>query len=309
MKIWKNPEYRYAFSVAREITRHYSKSFYLSTLALPEKKRWATFALYGFCRYADNLIDNPRKRTPEQLKQEVQYLSEEIRIAYQTGESEHPILKSFIPVALEHGIPIDLPLGLLKGVMMDLDPPVYKTFDQLYEFAYYVAAVVGLMMTHVLGYKDKSAFRYAEKLGIAMQLTNILRDVKEDKEQGRIYLPEDELQLFGLTRADVFNENFNDQFRKFMKFQIERARSYYNSASKGIILLEPESRFAIYSAGKIYSGILHKLVLQDYNPFKGRVFVPQGKKAMIMFSQILRSKWETIIEKLFPGQEKPVLQK
>lgn len=297
MKLWENPEFRYSFELCRQITKHYSKSFYLSTLALPSEKRWATFALYGFCRYADNLLDVPRDRTTEELLKEVDFLHNEIKTAYRTGESEHPILKAFIPVALEYEIPIEYPLGLIKGVKMDLQPALYKNFDQLYTFAYYVAAVVGLMMTPVLGYKHKDAFIYAEKLGIAMQLTNILRDVKEDKDNGRIYLPVDELHQFGLSVDDVKNENFTPAFRHFMKYQVDRAKSYYRQANQGIKLLEPGSRFAIYSASMIYEGILRKLEMQDYNPFRGRVFVPQAKKIGIMFTQIIRSKWEALIEK------------
>ncbi|UCE07276.1 MAG: phytoene/squalene synthase family protein [bacterium] len=222
MNFWLHPNYKVPFEHVRLLTAYWSKSFYFSARFLPKDKRWATYALYGFCRFVDNLIDNPRNRPKQQLISEVACFRRELKLAYRWGESEHPILKPFILVTKKYGIPIEYPLDLLKGVQMDIEANRYETFDDLYVFCYRVASVVGLMMTHVMGYKNDKAFEYAEKLGIAMQLTNILRDVKEDKDMGRIYLPLDELQQFGITEDDVINENFNDQFRQLMKFQVER---------------------------------------------------------------------------------------
>jgi phytoene synthase len=153
-----------------------------------------------------------------------------------------------------------------------------------------VAGVVGLMMTHVLGYTDPSAFVYAEKLGIAMQLTNIIRDIKEDKERGRIYLPLEELKEFGLSEEDIIKERWSENMREFIKYQVQRARKYYEDASYGISLLEPESRFAIVSAMKIYGGILSKIEENDHNPFNQRVFVPTSEKIKILIKEFLRYK-------------------
>jgi phytoene synthase len=269
---------------------------------LPRERRWATYALYGFCRYADNLIDNPRHRSKEELLHEADFISREIEIAYRSGESEHPILKSFITVAKHYHIPIKYPHELIAGVKMDIQTSRYHTFDELYVFAYRVAGVVGLMMTHVLGYKTDRAFEYAEKLGIAMQLTNILRDIKEDLQLNRIYLPLDEMEQFGVSETDLFQQKMNPALKDLMKFQVNRAQRYYNEANPGIKLLRPESRFAIYSASKIYNGILHKIEHRDYNPFLGRVFVPQAKKIGILLQEVLRSRLEVIQESLFPAQ-------
>lgn len=290
MQWWTDPENRSAFEHARLITAHYSKSFYISARLLPEERRWATYALYGFCRYADNLVDNPRNRSVSELIAEIKYLSEEIRIAYRTGESEHPVIHPFILVAKKYGIPIEYPLDLLKGVQMDLTQTRYETFEDLYLFCYRVAGVVGLMMTHVLGYKNERAFRYAEDLGIAMQLTNILRDIQEDKEMGRIYLPLDELKQFGVSQRDIIEENMSVNMRKMMKFQIQRAHRYYETAALGVPMLERKSQFAIYSASKIYRGILLKIEARNYNPFLGRVFVSQKKKIGILLQEIFRTR-------------------
>lgn len=300
MKLWKAEENRAAFEYARKITAHYSKSFYFSAQMLPREQRWATFALYGFCRHCDNLIDTPRQRTETEILGEIQRLTEELQIAYNTGESQDPIIRVFILVAKAYGIPIVYPLDLLNGVAMDVQQTRYKTFDELSLFCYRVAAVVGLMMTHVLGYKDERAFGYAKQLGIAMQLTNILRDVKEDKEMGRLYIPQADLAQFGVTEQDIFNEKMTPQLRALMKFQVERAHQYYTEAVLGISLLKTESQYAIYSAARIYRGILRKIEDRDYNPFLSRVFVSSTQKVGILLHEQIRTKFLSAQEKLFP---------
>lgn len=299
-KMWKVEENRVAFEYARRITAYYSKSFYFSTRMLPKERRWATYALYGFCRHCDNLIDTPRQRTEIEIIREMQLLTEELQVAYNTGESQHPIIRAFILVAKAYGIPLEYPLDLLKGVAMDVQQTRYQTFDELSLFCYRVAAVVGLMMTHVLGYKDERAFDYAKQLGIAMQLTNILRDIKEDKDMGRIYLPQKDLVRFGVSEQDILKEKITPQLKALMKFQIERADHYYVEAMPGISLLETESQYAIYSAAKIYRGILRKIEDQDYNPFLSRVFVPSSQKIGILLHEGLRAKFLSAQEKLFP---------
>ena len=300
MKLWKAEENRAAFEYARKITAHYSKSFYFSAQMLPKEQRWATFALYGFCRHCDNLIDTPRQRTETEILREIQRLTEELQIAYNTGESQDPIIRVFILVAKAYGIPIAYPLDLLNGVAMDVQQTRYKTFDELSLFCYRVAAVVGLMMTHVLGYKDERAFSYAKQLGIAMQLTNILRDIKEDKEMGRIYLPHADLMRFGVTEQDILKEKMTTQLKALIKFQIERADQYYTEAMPGISLLKTESQYAIYSAARIYRGILRKIEECDYNPFLNRVFVPSTQKIGILLHEQIRTKFLSAQEKLFP---------
>ena len=300
MKMWKAEENRAAFEYARKITAHYSKSFYFSAQMLPKERRWATFALYGFCRHCDNLIDTPRQRTETEILREIQRLTEELQIAYNTGESQDPIIRAFILIAKAYGIPIAYPLDLLNGVAMDVQQTRYRTFDELSLFCYRVAAVVGLMMTHVLGYKNERAFGYAKQLGIAMQLTNILRDIKEDKEMGRIYLPHADLAQFGVTEQDILKEKMTSELKALIKFQIERADQYYTEAIPGISLLKTESQYAIYSAARIYRGILRKIEECDYNPFLNRVFVPSTQKIGILLHEQIRTKFLSAQEKLFP---------
>jgi phytoene synthase len=244
------------------------------------------------------LIDNRRARQAEEILREVEFLEHELRVAYRTGESEHPILRPFIVAAQLYEIPLEYPLDLLRGVRMDVQNARYQNFDELYVFCYRVAAVVGLMMTHILGYEKDEAFGYAEKLGVAMQLTNILRDVQEDKDLGRIYLPLDELERFGCGENNILEERMTPAFRALMQFQVQRAYSYYQAAHDGIPLLEPDSRFAIYSASRIYCGILKRIEARNYNPFLGRVYVPQHRKFGILLQEVLRTKIVAAQERL-----------
>lgn len=283
-------ENKVAFEHARQMTAHYSKSFYFSTRLLPESKQWATYALYGFCRYADNLIDNPRQRSAEELQREISHLTQELSVAYRTGESEHPILRPYILTAREYKIPERYPRELLQGIEMDLRLSRYPTFDDLFLFAYRVAGVVGIMMTFVLGYQTDEAFHYAEKLGIAMQLTNILRDIQEDAGRGRIYLPQDELRAFRLRNQEISSGVMSDDLQELMQFQVRRAHGYYEEAEPGIGLLDKNAQFAIYAASKIYRGILFKIEARGYNPFLERVYVPKKEKLQILVGEIIRTR-------------------
>lgn len=299
LSYFRNNDLRSGFKYAKQQTAHYSKSFFLSASLLPYETRWETFAVYAFCRYADNIVDNPRHRTIEELEDEVEYVKKELRIAYRHGETEHPVLKPFVAVALKHEIPIDYAIDLLDGVMMDLKKNRYETFEELYQFAYGVAGTVGLMMSYVLGFNSPEALDYAEKLGIAMQLTNILRDVQEDMGMNRIYLPQDELQRFNLSEKDLKSERMSDDFRDFMDFQVKRAHAYYKVGEQGIPMLTPKTQFAIYSAAKIYRGILFQIEARQLNPFLGRVFVKQSKKVRILFQEIFKTRLLRPIYSLF----------
>lgn len=303
MKFWSEDANRAAFEHARRSTAHYSKSFYLSARLLPQKRRWATYAVYAFCRYADNLVDKKRGRSRVEILAELNFLAQELEISYRTGESEHPIIRPFILIAKGHDIPLEYPLDLLEGVKMDIQYNRYRNFDDLSLFCYRVAGVVGLIMTYVLGYQDEKAFKYAEKLGIAMQLTNILRDIKEDKDMGRIYLPLEELARFGVSESDIIAEKMTPQMHALMQFQVQRAHRYYLQADQGIQMLMPQSQFAIYSASKIYRGILRQIEERDYNPFSGRVFVSPKKKLAILLREILRTRLLLAHQRFMPVKD------
>lgn len=280
-----------SFDYNRDLLKIFSKSFYLSARLLPRDRLKAVFALYGFCRFADNLVDKPRERSKEEMTHEIYGLENELRIAYRTGESEHPVLCAFVHVARTYNIPLEYPLDLFKGLLMDVENRPYKNFDELYLFCYRVAGAVGLMMTHILGYSCDEAFDHAAKLGVAMQLTNILRDIQEDKNNGRLYLPLDEMNRFAVSKDEIFREQCTTALRDLIRFSAKRAHRYYEEAAPGISMLTKECQFAIYSASRIYRTILNEIEKRDFNPFTGRVYVSQSQKMRIILSNYIKIKW------------------
>lgn len=269
--------------------KEYAKSFYFANKLLPKIKREAAYSIYGFCRYADNIVDNPRNRTIEEVKNEILCLKNELILAYKYKESEHPILSSFIYYAEYFKIPIDYPLDLLDGVLMDTEIKEFVTFEELYVYCYKVASVVGLMMCYILGFKTNEALIYAEKMGIAMQLTNILRDIKEDKNKDRIYIPIEDLNRFKVTKEQIIKEDFDINIQNLIQYYTYKAQEYYNESYTGINLLDKNARFSIFAAGRIYSEILIKIKNNQYNPFLERVVVSKNNKYNILILEILKS--------------------
>lgn len=284
-KFWLYDDNQPAFIHAKAIIEFHAKSFAIASKLLPEYKRWGTWGVYSFCRYADNIIDKPRLRTQQQRAHEIERLQTELDLAYRYGESEHPVIKAFVASQREFNIPIHYAYELIDGVMMDSDFKGYESFDELYQFCYRVASVVGLMMTFVLGFKNEETLKYAEKMGIAMQLTNILRDIEEDARNGRIYIPNEEMKRFNVDKTQIFESRYDYNLKNLIKFQVDRAESFYKEAEIGIGDLSKDSQFAIYSAARIYGGILQKIRENDYNPFRGRVFLPKSQKIMILLSE------------------------
>lgn len=273
--------------------KEYAKSFYFANKLLPKIKREAAYSIYGFCRYADNIVDNPRNRSVLEVKNEILNLKEELILAYKYKESEHPILSSFIFYAEYFKIPIEYPLDLIDGVLMDTEIKEFDKFDELYTYCYKVASVVGLMMCYILGFKSKEALIYAEKMGIAMQLTNILRDIKEDKSKDRVYLPNEDLKLFKVTKEQIKNEMYDNNVKNLVQYYTDKAQQYYDESYQGINLLDKNARFSIFAAGRIYSEILIKIKNNEYNPFLERVIVSKNNKYKILILEILKSNFRS----------------
>ncbi len=296
---------------SREMTKVFSKGFYLSTFLMPSSLRRDVFALYGYCRYTDNIGDSPRERSADEITFELDHWREELKSAYRSGESQNPIMNAFVHVAIEKDIPIHLPLELIEGVQSDIRSDSYPDFISLRKFCYQVASVVGVMMTHVIGYRDEAVFQHAESLGIAMQLTNILRDINEDWQLRRkIFLPEEDLMRFGVTRDDIAAGVVSEKFVALMKFEIERARGYYQDAQKGIKLLSRRGRSSISAAAEIYASILTEIEKRNYDVFSSRPVVSLTRKISIMaknrFLGILPQRSESGDSSLLAGRTKQI---
>lgn len=283
-----SPELREAYKVCRGITRKHAKTFYLATRFLPNIKQRSIFAIYALCRFVDDLIDEAedliaqKELTLGEIESMIETWKSKLVDTYDGKQFDNPILIALSDVLKSYKIPIELPLELIDGVSMDLTKNRYRNFDELYGYSYKVASVVGLMTSQVFGYSDRRALGHAVSLGIAMQLTNILRDVGEDLQRGRIYLPQDEMMRFGVSEHDLFNHVVDSNFIGFMEFQIERAEEYYRDADKGIKMLSPDSRYAVAMARYNYSRILEKIRKNNYQVFTNRAYVSTAQKLFVI---------------------------
>jgi 15-cis-phytoene synthase len=279
-----------AYSYCRVITRHYSKSFYFAAMFLPRAKRNSIYAIYALCRRVDDEVDEVLHSSDETAAQAVEQWRQFLNTVYDPAPAEGlatPGTTALILVAwrdLLERFPIDknLPLDLMRGVLMDTYKNRYESFADLYTYCYRVASTVGLMTSEIFGYSDSAALKFAEKLGIAMQLTNILRDVREDARKGRIYLPLEDLQSFNLLPEDIMNCRFDSRFIRLMQFETARARGYYREADVGIGLLNRDSRFPVLYASRIYSKILDEIEKREFNVFSGRASTSAAQKILAL---------------------------
>lgn len=254
------------------VTAAHSHSFYLASGLLPHEKRRAVRALYAFCRVSDNMVDCA-DGDPEAA----------LALWRQKALSPEPppgdlIATAWADTRLRYRIPHRYAEQLIDGVARDLCQKRYDTFAELAAYAYGVASTVGLMSMHIIGFAGAEAISYAIRLGVALQLTNILRDVGEDWRAERVYLPTEELAAYGLTDDDLAAGRVDDRWRAFMRFQIARNRRLYAQAWPGLALLNREGRFAVAAAGQLYGAILDDIEAHDYDVFTRRAHVSMWGK-------------------------------
>ena len=264
---------RRAYRHCAALTAQHSRTFFIASGLLPPEKRRAVRALYAFCRVSDDLIDRPPagNRVAALASWRAQVLADSPIDDLDPARAS--VIIAWADARVHYGIPLQYAEQLLDGIAQDIEKKRYDTFDQLAEYAYRVASTVGLMAMHITGFDGPAAVPYAIKLGVALQLTNILRDVGEDWRNGRLYLPLDELARFGLNEADVAAGHVDDRWRALMRFQIARARRLYAESLPGISLIHPAGRLAIAAAGELYRAILVDIERHDYDVFRRRAYV------------------------------------
>ena len=275
-----------SYEFCRQMTAEYAKTFYLGSLLLPKEKRQGIWAIYAWCRRTDELVDGLKSEytTPETLAQWEQQL--ELLFA---GHPAEDMDVALVDAIARFSIDIQPFRDMIAGQRMDLYRNRYETFEELKLYCYRVAGTVGLITNPVWGIsacchtvpwggqeKIYEPREEAISLGIAMQLTNILRDVGEDAQRGRIYLPLEDLKAFNYTEDDLFKGIIDDRWRALMGFQIQRARQYYHQAEKGICYLD--SRFPVWAALMLYQGILKAIERNQYDVFTKRAFVSKAEK-------------------------------
>lgn len=265
-----------SYEQCESITAVHSRSFHLASQLLPLEKRRAARALYAFCRISDDIVDRAQDDAHERLAQ-----------WRRRATAVHPPQDDLVAIAwadarLRFNVPIRYAEQLIDGVARDFQPVRYDTFEELAAYCYGVASTVGLMSMHIIGFAGAEAIPYAIKLGVALQMTNILRDVGEDWRAGRLYLPREELDRYGLTDADLTQGVVTSRWRSFMRFQIDRNRRLYDEAMPGIGMLNADGRFAIAAAADLYRGILDEIERNDYDNFSRRAVVSTGRKLRML---------------------------
>ncbi len=274
---------RTAYSLCRGIARRAAKNFYYGFMLLPGRKRNALCAVYAFMRHADDLSDEPGMALEERRRKLGEFLDAYHR-AYESACVDDPVFLALKDAQLHYEIPMEWLDQLVAGTGMDVQEGsapssgaeafgaevVYPTFSDLYQYCYHVASVVGLVCIKIFGYRDKKAEEYAEQLGIAFQLTNILRDVKEDAGMRRIYLPMEDLARYNVTPAELGSGTPMEKLRPLLAFEAQRAREYYKSAIKLLPLIEDASQPALWAMVEIYRGILDRIEQHDYDVYTER---------------------------------------
>ena len=256
---------RKAYKQADKITAEHSKSFYLASGFLPEEKRSAVRALYAFCRTVDDIVD---ESSEDECDPQLDYWRSMVETA--SFAEDDLVAAAWADTLTRYHIPHHYALQLIDGVARDLLQSRYQTFEELATYCYGVASTVGLMSMYIVGFQSNEVVPHAVKLGVALQMTNILRDVGEDYRNGRLYLPREELTFYGIPESDIAEGRITDHWRQFMKFQIDRTRQLYEESWAGVKMLERDGQLAIGAASVFYQGILDEIENGDYDVFTRR---------------------------------------
>jgi 15-cis-phytoene synthase len=290
-----------AYSVCRGITRTAAKNFYYAFMVLPRRKREALCAVYAFMRRCDDITDDTSLTFPER-RQKLDVWLDALHRAQQGAPTDDPILLALTDAQRRHAIPAGLLDELAHGTAMDVQAPdqqtaaegdaplrstpgltvQYRTFEDLRLYCYRVASVVGLVCIHVFGYRNPEAEPLAERCGLAFQLTNIIRDVKEDAAMGRVYLPEEDLEKFGLTAADLLSAPDPARFRPLLNLEADRAREFYHAGELLIPYVSEDSQPALWVLVNIYRRLLEKIAARQYDVFTRKVSLTVSEKLRVL---------------------------
>jgi phytoene synthase len=284
-----------AYEFCRQITKKHAKSFYFSARFLKKEKRQPIYALYALCRLVDDEVDAIEVGSEREAISAVENWKRKLDEIYQNAEcgariadfhneqrttnnEQAKVLLAWREMLKKYRIRQELPLELMRGVVQDTHVKRYESWRELYVYCFRVASTVGLMSSEIFGYEKPETLEYAEALGIAMQLTNILRDIQEDAAMNRIYLPQEDLRTFNVSEEQILAGRVDDSFIALMRFEIERARRYYRRAELGIPLLEKDARFCVLLAARIYAAILNEIERQNYDVFAARAHTTKFQK-------------------------------
>jgi phytoene synthase len=289
-----DPRLRASYSRCKRLNSLHGKTYFLATLLLPKEKRPYVHALYGFARYADEIVDDLKSTLSDNEKAAaLNSWGDQVLRDLQAGSSEDPIAAALVDTAMKFDIPIDYFKAFLHSMKMDLTITEYQTYQDLYEYVYGSAAVIGLQMVQILGTVSASdlaeAKIAAEKLGVAFQLANFIRDVGEDLARGRVYLPLSELAANGVTRTMLEDKVVTDEIKSALKEQIRRVRRLKEESNSGIKLLSPGSRDCIMAASELYCGIVDEVEKINYEVFTKRAKTSNWRRLKVAGPAYLKS--------------------
>ena len=286
-----DPELRASYQECKRLNSLHGKTYYLATLLLPKAKRPHVHALYGFARYADEIVDDLASTLSVAEKARLlQEWGDGVLADIQTGASKDHVGRALVDTVRRFNIPIDYFKSFLHSMTMDLSVTEYQNYAALSEYVYGSAAVIGLQMVPILGASDPAACDSAEKLGIAFQLANFIRDVDEDLDRGRIYLPLDELASFGVTKEMLHRREVTPELVGALKFQIARVRQLQAEAQAGIQLLDPASQPCIQAASELYCGIVDEVEKINYQIFTKRATTSTWRRIKVALPAYIRAR-------------------
>ena len=278
-----------SYELCRRLNAAHGRTYYFATRFLPQDRRHHVHALYGFARYADDLVDHFDLAWSDARRREaLERWTDGFLASLARGHSDDPVLKAVVNTVDELDIAHDDLRAFLRSMAMDLTVTRYPTYRDLYGYVYGSAAVIGAMMLPVLGARHPDARARAMDLGIAFQLTNFLRDIAEDWDRGRIYLPLEDLERFGVTEDDFARRQVTPQLRRLLAFEAARTRALYRRAEVGWGMLEPRSQTCIRIAHRLYGEILDRIEADDWQVFTHRASVPTRRKVAVAARELLR---------------------
>ena len=286
-----DPELRASYAECKRLNSLHGKTYYLATLLLPPAKRPHVHALYGFARYADEIVDDLASELSDAQKAEhLRTWGQSVLADIRAGRSHDHIGRALVDTVQRFSIPIEYFEAFLHSMEMDLTVTEYQTFDDLMEYVYGSASVIGLEMLPILGSLSPESAIAAEKLGTAFQLANFIRDVGEDLERGRIYLPLDELESFGVSKSMLMSRKLTPEIIAALKFQIARVRSLQSESESGILQLEASSRACIEAASELYCGIVEEVEKIGYDIFNHRAKTSTWRRIKVALPALIRAR-------------------
>jgi phytoene synthase len=298
-----------AYEHCRELHKRHGRTYYLATRLLPAWKRRHVHALYGFTRYADEIVDRTEDLPPAEREARLTEWSDRFVAGLRGVSIDDPLLPAVLHTIAVFDLDVDDFASFLRSMAMDLTVTSYATYDDLLDYMEGSAAVIGTMMLPILGSRDPAAAREpARQLGLAFQLTNFIRDVAEDLDRGRTYLPDAHLARFGVTRADLERRRATPEIKELIRYEVGVAREHYRQAAPGIPMLHPASQACMRTAFRLYGGILDEVVAADYDVFTRRATVPNRRRASVAARALLTRPGRGMTMAELPGSDTAPMQ-